>query len=147
MLPDGTRQFNSTPEYCHQAIERSLQRLGLPSVDLYYCHRVDGKTPIEKTVEAMVQKKNDGKLKYLGLSECSADTLRRAHKVHPITAVQINTHHSRWILRIRKSTCWVLALLHTHLSDAVWSLALSRAAQVSFEAAGTGCISPVMQLA
>ncbi|KAL9084760.1 MAG: hypothetical protein Q9159_005045 [Coniocarpon cinnabarinum] len=86
---DGTKQHNSTPEYCHEAIERSLKRLGLPSVDLYYCHRVDGKTPIEKTVEAMVQKKNEGKFKYLGLSECSADTLRRAHKVHPISAVQI----------------------------------------------------------
>ncbi|KAF1960253.1 Aldo/keto reductase [Byssothecium circinans] len=86
--PDGYT-VDSSPEYAKKACARSLERLGLPSVDLYYCHRVDLKTPIEKTVEAMVELKNEGKFKYLGLSEISSDTLRRAHKVHPISAVQI----------------------------------------------------------
>ncbi|KAF2117629.1 aldo/keto reductase-like protein [Lophiotrema nucula] len=82
-------KIDSSPEYAKQAIEKSLKRLGLPSVDLYYCHRLDGKTPVEKTVQAMVEMKEAGKIKYLGLSECSSASLRRAHKVHPITAVQI----------------------------------------------------------
>jgi len=80
---------NSSPEYCKKAIERSLKRLGLPYVDLYYAHRLDGVTPVEKTVEAMAQLKAEGKIKYLGLSEVSAESLRRAHKVHPISAVQV----------------------------------------------------------
>lgn len=80
---------DSSPEYCKEACATSLKRLGLDSVDLYYAHRLDRKTPIEKTVEAMVELKNEGKIKYLGLSECSSESLRRAHKVHPITAVQI----------------------------------------------------------
>ncbi|KAF2635980.1 putative aldo-keto reductase [Massarina eburnea CBS 473.64] len=80
---------NSSPEYAKQACAKSLERLGLPSVDLYYCHRLDLKTPIEKTVQAMVELKNEGKFKYIGLSEVSSESLRRAHKVHPITAVQI----------------------------------------------------------
>ncbi|KAK5014240.1 putative aldo-keto reductase [Cryomyces antarcticus] len=86
---DGRIEVNSTPEYCREACEKSLERLGLPYVDLYYCHRLDGKTPVEKTVEAMAQLKKEGKIKHLGLSECSSESLRRAHKVHPISAVQI----------------------------------------------------------
>lgn len=82
-------QVDSSPEYCKAAIEKSLGRLGLPYVDLYYCHRLDKTTPIEKTVEAMAELKRAGKVKYLGLSECSAESLRRAHAVHPITAVQV----------------------------------------------------------
>lgn len=81
--------IDSSPEYCKQAIEKSLKRLGVEQVDLYYCHRVDRKTPIEKTVEAMAELKKAGKIKYLGLSEVSSDTLRRAYKVHPIAAVQV----------------------------------------------------------
>lgn len=81
--------IDSSPEYCKQAIEKSLKRLGIEQIDLYYCHRVDRKTPVEKTVEAMAELKKAGKIKYLGLSEVSSETLRRAHKVHPITAVQI----------------------------------------------------------
>jgi aryl-alcohol dehydrogenase-like predicted oxidoreductase len=80
---------DSTPEYCREAIEKSLKRLGLSYVDLYYVHRLDQVTPVEKTIEAMVELKNSGKIKYLGLSECSADSLRRAHAVHPISCVQI----------------------------------------------------------
>lgn len=86
---DGTRTIDSTPEYCLSACDKSLERLGVPFVDLYYCHRLDQKTPIELTVRAMVQLKEAGKIKYLGLSECSAESLRRAHAVHPITAVQM----------------------------------------------------------
>ncbi|KAI9732602.1 MAG: hypothetical protein M1834_003938 [Cirrosporium novae-zelandiae] len=80
---------DSSPEYCKEACAKSLKRLGVEGIDLYYNHRVDGKTPIEKTVEAMVKLKNEGKIKYLGLSECSSETLRRAYKIHPISAVQI----------------------------------------------------------
>lgn len=82
-------KVDSSPEYCKAAIEKSLQRLGLPHVDLYYCHRLDKVTPIEKTVQAMAELKKEGKIRYLGLSECSAESLSRAHAVHPITAVQV----------------------------------------------------------
>jgi aryl-alcohol dehydrogenase-like predicted oxidoreductase len=81
--------IDTSPEYCKQACEKSLKRLGVDTIDLYYVHRLDQKTPIEKTVEAMKQLKEEGKIKYLGLSEISSNTLRRAHKVHPITAVQV----------------------------------------------------------
>ncbi|KAL7928566.1 aldo-keto reductase [Trichoderma chlorosporum] len=80
---------NSSPEYCRQALEKSLKRLGLPSVNLLYVHHLDKVTPIEKTIQAMVELKNEGKIQYLGLSECSADTLRRASAIHPISCVQM----------------------------------------------------------
>jgi len=83
------RAVDTTPEYCKEACAKSLKRLGVESIDLYYVHRVDRKTPIEKTVAAMVELKKEGKIKYLGLSEISSDTLRRACKVHHIDAVQI----------------------------------------------------------
>ncbi|KAJ6161016.1 NADP-dependent oxidoreductase domain-containing protein [Penicillium chermesinum] len=76
-------------KYVRAACEKSLQRLGVDKIDLYFCHRVDGITPVEKTIEAMVALKNEGKIRYLGISEVSAATLRRAHAVHPITALQI----------------------------------------------------------
>ncbi|KAJ5498748.1 Aldo/keto reductase [Penicillium expansum] len=82
-------KIDSTPEYCRKAIESSLRRLNLPYIDMYYIHRLDKVTPIEKTMEAMVELKNAGKIKYIGLSECSAESLRRAYAVHPITAVQV----------------------------------------------------------
>ena len=82
-------RVDSTPEYCREAIEKSLKRLGLPSIDLYYVHRLDKVTPIEKTIRAMAELKNSGKIKYLGLSECSAESLRRAYAVHPISCVQV----------------------------------------------------------
>ena len=81
--------IDSTPEYCHQSIEKSLARLGLPFVDLFYVHRLDKVTPIEKTMAAMVELKNAGKIKHIGLSECSANSLRRAYAVHPVTCVQV----------------------------------------------------------
>ena len=77
-----------------------MERLGVDHIDLYYAHRLDGKTPVEKTTEALAELKKEGKIKYLGLSECSADSLRRAHKVHPITAVQIE--YSPWALDIER---------------------------------------------
>lgn len=76
-------------EYVRQACEASLKRLGTDYIDLYYQHRVDPKTTIEETVGAMAELVKEGKVKYLGLSECSANTLRRAHKVHPISAYQV----------------------------------------------------------
>ncbi|KAL6707226.1 hypothetical protein ACN47E_004773 [Coniothyrium glycines] len=85
----GMGIVDSSPEFTKESCDKSLKRLGIEQIDLYYCHRVDQKTPIEKTVDAMVQLKKEGKIKYLGLSEVSSDTLRRAHKVHPISAVQV----------------------------------------------------------
>ncbi|KAJ9217577.1 hypothetical protein DTO166G4_759 [Paecilomyces variotii] len=87
--PEGGLHIDSSPEYCRQAIEKSLSRLRLPSVDLYYVHRLDQVTPIEKTMEAMVELKKAGKIKHIGLSECSAESLRRAHAVHPVSCVQV----------------------------------------------------------
>ncbi|KAK3072394.1 hypothetical protein LTR53_006887 [Teratosphaeriaceae sp. CCFEE 6253] len=86
---NGKRSVDSSPEYCRQACERSLQRLGLPHIDLYYAHRLDGKTPVEKTVGEMKKLQQEGKIKYIGLSECSSESLRRACKVVHIDAVQI----------------------------------------------------------
>lgn len=77
------------PAYVHQAIEASLTRLRTDHVDLYYLHRVDRATPIEETVGAMGDLVSEGKVRHLGLSEVSADELRRAHAVHPVTAVQL----------------------------------------------------------
>ncbi|KAK9236456.1 NADP-dependent oxidoreductase domain-containing protein [Lipomyces kononenkoae] len=81
--------FRSDPEYARECCDRSLKRLGVDYIDLFYCHRLDGKTPIEDTVEAMVGLKRGGKIKYLGLSEMSAESLRRACAVHHIDAVQM----------------------------------------------------------
>ncbi|KAE8343188.1 hypothetical protein BDV24DRAFT_172953 [Aspergillus arachidicola] len=89
VFPDGRQATDSSPEYAKSALEKSLKRLQTKTIDLYYAHRVDNKTPIEKTIQAMVQFKEEGKIRYLGLSEVSANTLRRAHAVHPITAVQV----------------------------------------------------------
>ncbi|KAL4959371.1 NADP-dependent oxidoreductase domain-containing protein [Aspergillus stella-maris] len=84
-----SQTLDTSPEYARVALERSLKRLQTDTIDLYYAHRVDGKTPIEKTVEALVQFKNEGKIRHIGLSEVSAATLRRAYAVHPIAAVQV----------------------------------------------------------
>jgi aryl-alcohol dehydrogenase-like predicted oxidoreductase len=82
------------PEYVHAACDASLKRLGTNHIDLYYQHRVDPQTPIEETVGAMAELVKAGKVKYIGLSEASATTIRRAHKIHPITALQ--TEYSLW---------------------------------------------------
>src|SRR3954467_3384493 len=91
---DGTRTIDGSPDYVRAAIDASLQRLGVEHVDLYYQHRVDANTPIEETVGAMAELVAAGKVKHLGLSEAGAETIRRAHAVHPITAVQ--SEYSLW---------------------------------------------------
>jgi len=88
------RAINGRPEYVKQACEGSLKRLGVEIIDLYYQHRVDPNTPIEDTVGAMADLVHQGKVRYLGLSEAAVNTIRRAHKIHPITAVQ--TEYSLW---------------------------------------------------
>src|SRR5919198_4318290 len=90
----AARGVNGRPEYVKQAIEGSLQRLGTDHVDLYYLHRVDPKTPIEETVGAMAELVQEGKVRFLGLSEAAPATIRRAHAVHPIAAIQ--TEYSLW---------------------------------------------------
>lgn len=88
-LPDGTRLgINGRPEYVRRACDASLQRLGVDHIDLYYQHRVDKTVPIEDTVGAMKELVEAGKARHLGLSEASPETIRRAHAVHPITALQ-----------------------------------------------------------
>jgi aryl-alcohol dehydrogenase-like predicted oxidoreductase len=88
------RSINGRPEYVHEACEGSLKRLGIDRIDLYYQHRVDPKVPIEETVGAMADLVKEGKVRFLGLSEAAPDTIRRAHAVHPISALQ--TEYSLW---------------------------------------------------
>ena len=85
---------SGTPEYVRECCDASLKRLKVETIDLYYQHRVDPKTPIEETIGAMVRLKEQGKIRYLGMSEAAAATLRRAHAVHPIAALQ--TEYSLW---------------------------------------------------
>jgi aryl-alcohol dehydrogenase-like predicted oxidoreductase len=97
LLEEGNlidRAIDGSPAYVHSACEASLKRLGTDRIDLYYQHRVDPDTPIEETVGAMAELVRAGKVRHLGLSEASAETIRRAHAVHPITAVQ--TEYSLW---------------------------------------------------
>ena len=95
--PDGTRLgVNGRPEYVRRACDASLERLGVSHIDLYYQHRVDTTTPIEETVGAMAELVAAGKVRHLGLSEAAPETIRRAHSVHPITALQ-----SEWSLWTR----------------------------------------------
>ncbi|KAJ3139087.1 hypothetical protein HK100_012004 [Physocladia obscura] len=93
--------LDSSPDYVQQACNASLQRLGIQTIDLYYQHRVDPKTPIEDTVRAMAELVKEGKVRYLGLSEASAETIRRAHKIHPITAYQVE--YSPWTTDIESN--------------------------------------------
>jgi aryl-alcohol dehydrogenase-like predicted oxidoreductase len=92
--PEGGRRIDGRPEYVRRAFHASLERLGVDHVDLYYQHRVDAATPIEETVGAMAELVAAGKVRHLGLSEASPETIRRAHAVHPITALQ--TEYSLW---------------------------------------------------
>jgi aryl-alcohol dehydrogenase-like predicted oxidoreductase len=90
----GVRQFDSTPENIRLAVEGSLTRLRTDRIDLYYQHRVDPNTPIEETVGALAELVAEGKIRYIGLSEAAPETIRRAHAVHPVAAVQ--TEYSLW---------------------------------------------------
>jgi aryl-alcohol dehydrogenase-like predicted oxidoreductase len=90
----GWAGISGKPDYVRQACEASLKRLGVDVIDLYYQHRVDPTVPIEETVGAMAELVQQGKVRYLGLSEAAPDTIRRAHAIHPITALQ--TEYSLW---------------------------------------------------
>jgi len=94
------RVLDGSPENVRRSIEGSLERLGTDHVDLYYLHRVDPRTPIEETVGAMAELVQEGKVRHLGLSEASAETLRRAHAVHPIAALQ--TEYSLWTRHVEE---------------------------------------------
>ncbi|MHB8753054.1 MAG: aldo/keto reductase [Aggregatilineales bacterium] len=89
-----TRAINGRPEYVKQACDASLKRLGIGTIDLYYQHRIDRTVPIEETVGAMADLVRAGKVRYLGLSEAGSETVRRAHRTYPITALQ--TEYSLW---------------------------------------------------
>jgi aryl-alcohol dehydrogenase-like predicted oxidoreductase len=91
---EGKPDVNGRPDYVPQACDASLRRLGVDTIDLYYLHRVDPKVPIEDTVGAMARLVERGKVRHIGLSEAAAPTLRRAHAVHPIAALQ--TEYSLW---------------------------------------------------
>lgn len=88
------RGINGTPAYIRQSVEGSLKRLGIEAIDLYYQHRIDPATPIEESIGALAELVKAGKIRYIGLSEASSATLERAHKVHPITALQ--SEYSLW---------------------------------------------------
>ncbi|KAI0813766.1 Aldo/keto reductase-like protein [Xylaria sp. FL0064] len=100
IFKDGKPTFviDSSPENCRRGCEESLRKLGIDCIDLFYVHRFDRVTPVEKTMEAMVELKREGKIKYIGLSEASSDTVRRACAVHQVTAVQIE--YNPWSLDI-----------------------------------------------
>ncbi len=101
------RGISGKPDYVRQACEESLRRLEIDCIDLYYQHRVDPDTPIEETVGAMAELVREGKVRFLGLSEAGADSIRRAHRVHPITALQ--SEYSLWT---RDPEDEVLAVCH-----------------------------------
>src|SRR5947208_4483477 len=109
--PDDPRRrgINGRPEYVRSSIDGSLQRLGLDHVDLYYQHRVDPTVPIEETVGAMAELVQAGKARFLGLSEAGPETIRRAHAVHPISALQ-----SEWSLWTRDPEEAVLPTVREH---------------------------------
>ncbi|KAG0708020.1 Aldo keto reductase [Suillus ampliporus] len=108
ILTNGStsRGVDGSPQYVHESFAKSQKLLGVDKVDLYYLHRPDPQTPIEETVGAMADLVKQGKVKYIGLSECTADTLRRAQKVHPISAVQVE--YSPFTLDIEDSKLNIL---------------------------------------
>ncbi|GAA2013500.1 aldo/keto reductase [Nocardiopsis rhodophaea] len=107
------REIDSSPEHCRRAIDASLQRLGVDHVDLYYLHRRNPAVPIEETVGAMAELVQEGKVGHLGLSEVTAETLRRAHAVHPIAALQ--TEYSLWTREVEDEVLPVARDLGTAL--------------------------------
>lgn len=99
-LPDGKKGTNGRPEYVHKCCDESLQRMGLDVIDIYFLHRVDPSVPIEDTVGAMSELISRGKVRFIGICEASAKTLRRAHAEHPLTALQ--TEYSLWFRDVEK---------------------------------------------
>ncbi len=106
LTPTPRRSVDGSPAYVREACEGSLRRLGVEHIDLYYQHRVDPNTPIEETVGAMAELVGEGKVRHLGLSEASAATIRRAHAVHPIAAVQ--SEYSLWTRDVEEEILPVL---------------------------------------
>ncbi|OBZ17492.1 aldo/keto reductase [Bacillus sp. FJAT-26390] len=102
VVKDGKLGVDGTAKHVRESCEGSLKRLGVDHIDLYYLHRVDPNTPIEETVGAMAELVKEGKVRHLGLSEVSGDTLRRAHNIHPIAAVQ--SEYSLWSRDIEETT-------------------------------------------
>ena len=88
MFGGGESYVDGSPAYVRQAVEKSLRRLKIETIDLYYAHRIDPSVPVEETVGVMAELVKEGKVRYLGLSECSPETLRKANAVHPIAAVE-----------------------------------------------------------
>lgn len=108
---NGFRGVSGDPAYVREAADASLERLGVEVIDLYYQHRVDGNVPIEETVGAMAELVKAGKVRYLGLSEATPEQIRRAHAVHPITALQ--TEYSLWTTHVEDeilATCRELGI-------------------------------------
>ena len=105
-MPDGTQRINGRPEYVRSACDASLRRLGIDVIDLYYQHRLDRSVPVTETVGAMAELVQAGKVRFLGISEMGTDTIRAAHAVHPISAVQ-----SEYSLFARDVEAAVLPLL------------------------------------
>ena len=99
----GPGTLDSSPANIRAAVEGSLKRLGTDRIDLYYQHRVDPNTPIEATVGALAELVTEGKILHIGLSEAAPDTIRRAHTVHPVTALQ--TEYSLWPANPRLNCC------------------------------------------
>ncbi|QEH40333.1 aldo/keto reductase [Chitinophaga sp. XS-30] len=97
---DNSTYIDGSPAYLKQACEASLKRLGVETIDLYYAHRVDANVPIEETVGAMAELVKEGKVRYLGLSEASAASIRKANAVHPVTALQ--SEYSLWVRDVEK---------------------------------------------
>ena len=104
--PDKSFLTRGDAQYVHEACEKSLKRLGIDSIDLYYVHRIDKTVPIEETMNALKELVKAGKVKYIGLSECSSNTLRRAYAVHPVACVQIE--YSPFSLDIEKDEIGLL---------------------------------------
>lgn len=99
-LPDGKKAANGRPEYAHKCCDESLKRMGLDVIDIYYLHRVDPNVPIEETVGAMSELISRGKVRFIGICEAAAKTLRRAHAEHPLTVLQ--TEYSLWFREVEK---------------------------------------------
>ena len=99
-LPEGKKATNGRPEYAYQCCDASLKRLGVEVIDVYYLHRVDPNVPIEETVGAMARLKSQGKVRYLGLCETAARTLKRAHREHPVDVLQ--TEYSLWFREVER---------------------------------------------
>ena len=99
-LPDGKKATNGRPEYVHKCCDESLKRMGIDVIDIYFLHRVDPHVAIEETVGAMSELISRGKVRFIGICEAGAKTLRRAHAEHPLTALQ--TEYSLWFRDVEK---------------------------------------------